>query len=330
MSLRDYNKDWELMAKYLSNEVNYFEKSRFEEQVKNNEELESDFYIAKKAWDEAGYALQYKKINSEDAFNNILGQIKPSMKKVNRFNSRSSFVGVISFVVVLLIVAFLFYYPFGTLQKMLVFSTHNINKELILGDGSRIYLNQNSSVYYPTKFDSDKRFVSFEGEGFFQIAPKNEQPFVINVDQIEIKVLGTAFNIKAHPNDKNIVVTVDNGVVEVSLNTQKVFLHKGERVVFNKVEGSLIKSINQNRNYNSWITKEIIFEDDPMGLVVETLESVYGVQIELADLGIFDNRLTASFNNADIQSVMLVVCRTFNLEFEQDSLVFRLKNQMPY
>jgi ferric-dicitrate binding protein FerR (iron transport regulator) len=98
-----------------------------------------------------------------------------------------------------------------------------------LSDGSIITLNKNTVLSYPTAFKGKTRTVKLKGEAFFAVAHDTTKPFIVEVDGVSIKVVGTAFNVKNY--DSSILVIVESGIVQVSNSKQSVLLHKGEQVL---------------------------------------------------------------------------------------------------
>lgn len=90
-----------------------------------------------------------------------------------------------------------------------------VRDSVLLSDGSKIFLNGGSDLKYPRQFTGDTREVSFTGEGYFEIAKNAKKPFLINTELIEVKVLGTKFNLKAYANDISVETMLEEGRVQV-------------------------------------------------------------------------------------------------------------------
>lgn len=87
--------------------------------------------------------------------------------------------------------------------------------QIELADGTKVWLNSASSFKYPVKFIGDQRIVYLSGEAYFEVAHDKEKPFIVKVDDVNVKVLGTEFNVKAYPEESHIQTTLINGKVEV-------------------------------------------------------------------------------------------------------------------
>lgn len=153
-------------------------------------------------------------------------------------------------------------------------------KKIILTDGSEIWLNAASRIFYPEKFDSKERVVKLiEGEAFFKIFRNEKHPFrVIAPYQMYTKVLGTSFNISAYRQTNWITVTVTTGKVAVGKGKQEMArLSKGEALHINTITATLSK---QESDYaDAWTRDELIFNDGTLKDVTQQLSRAYGVSI---------------------------------------------------
>jgi ferric-dicitrate binding protein FerR (iron transport regulator) len=118
------------------------------------------------------------------------------------------------------------YYIFSSTQKTIttpseyhIVAGKGIRKAISLPDGTKVWLNGDSKLTYNAKMnEEDTRLVSLTGEAFFDVAHDKEHPFIIRTDKVSIKVLGTAFNISAYPNDKKCETTLLRGSIELTVN----------------------------------------------------------------------------------------------------------------
>lgn len=134
---------------------------------------------------------------------------------------------------------------------------------LFLPDGTRVWLNENSELEYPSKFSPDKRTVTLKGEAFFEVKRDPSRPFIISSGSIKTTVLGTSFNIKAYGN-KNPEVNVRTGKVKVETEENSVFLERGYKAVYTE-KTSLVNKQRTNVFEPDW-KKVLIYVD---GLTLE-------------------------------------------------------------
>lgn len=100
---------------------------------------------------------------------------------------------------------------------------------IILPDGSKVWLNAATALRYPTAFRGNTREVQLTGEAYFEIAPNAQMPFIVKVNNMEVKVLGTHFNIMSYPDENNVQTTLLEGAVQVQHDTTALRLHPGQQ-----------------------------------------------------------------------------------------------------
>ena len=108
-----------------------------------------------------------------------------------------------------------------------------------LSDGSVITLNKRSSITYPSKFKGNTRAIALKGEAFFNVAPDKKKPFIISVNDVQVTVVGTSFNIKSE--NGNTEVVVETGIVRVTRSGKTVELNAGEKVVIAQSDSTRLK-----------------------------------------------------------------------------------------
>ena len=106
-----------------------------------------------------------------------------------------------------------------------------ISRKIRLEDGTTVWLNSESSLIYPEKFTGDKRAVRLSGEGYFEVARDEKKPFIVSVTDMEIKVLGTKFNVTAYQDEKMTTTTLISGAVEVVTPHRSVQLQPGKQAM---------------------------------------------------------------------------------------------------
>ncbi len=212
---------------------------------------------------------------------------------------------------------FLYQY-FGTTDMLAVASTNEVI-ETTLPDGTIVNLNRNSSLEYPEEFSGDLREVKFTGEAFFNVAHDNTRPFIIATNGLRVKVLGTTFNVNTRkPNGETEVVLVDGSVKVYYKDKEKeaVKLVPGEKALVHKTEKSITIHRNEDPNFMAWKTNLMIFIDKPLDEVIGILNQVYGANLTLASEDLSNCRLTATFENQSLPSVLQVITSTLALEIQ--------------
>lgn len=160
---------------------------------------------------------------------------------------------------------------------------------LQLSDNTKVYLNAGSSLRYPVRFTGDKREVVLIGEGYFEVAKDSTKPFIVKAGNIDVRVLGTAFNVNAYPDEECISTTLVEGKVQVDYGTERQFMQPGTRLVYDKSDGHAEISAVDVEVYTSWKDGYYYFKR-------ETLENIMDVLSRWYDLNVF-------FQNLDLKSV---------------------------
>ena len=191
-------------------------------------------------------------------------------------------------------------------------TTKKERKEVILPDGTQLWLNEKSRIYYPEEFSEHERMVHLEGEAYFEVKSMPEKPFIIHAGTGEIKVLGTAFNVQAREKEK-IKLEVVNGRVQFSSTenpASSIILGGGEAAEIKEQE---VVPLRQSKNFLSWKTGEFTFENTDLQEVLTTLESYYAVGFKTTDKNILNCRLSAQFRKQSIEEVLQILDMTLNL-----------------
>ena len=209
-------------------------------------------------------------------------------------------------------------------QKEQVAANNNDLKEIVLADGSVVTLNYGSSLSYPDKFEGRYREVTLDGEGFFEVQPNPDKPFIIHAGKADIQVLGTSFNVNAYPQNGEVAVVVRTGRVQVSSSEVadtggKVVLIPGEKGVLGMNDQVVQKSQNTDVNFLSWKTHSFTFNKTSLKDVIQQLDKVYRVQISTADPDMERLLLTARFDDRPVRFILEVIAMTHGLEIQQTS-----------
>lgn len=165
---------------------------------------------------------------------------------------------------------------------------------LTLADGTRVWMNSDSELRYPSRFEGGERRVSVTGEAYFQVAKDESLPFVVEAGGAAVRVTGTEFNVMAYPDDDRVETTLVSGGVDVEANGQTRRIEPGSQAVYDKASGSLDVRAVDLALYTSWKDGLFEFRDMPLGAVARQLERWYDVEILFADPAVADIRFTGA------------------------------------
>ncbi len=208
--------------------------------------------------------------------------------------------------------------------RIITAGTDRKNVRVDLPDGSVAFLNRESSLEYPLSFEKNKRTVKLEGEAFFEIGHEADRPFIIDAGQANITVLGTSFNVNTRNNSVEVFVTDGKVMLKSADDLSSLTLEPGD--IGSLTDNLASKDINTDPNYLSWKTEILQFDGDSLGKVFSDLQKVHNVSIELEDEAINEKRLTSTsiFNKQSPETIIRIICTTFNLEYDKQGNVFYL------
>lgn len=155
--------------------------------------------------------------------------------------------------------------------------------------------------------------MTLEGEAFFTVAHDAAHPFIVTGGDVNIKVLGTEFNVRTNAGNNSVSVVLEKGKVSVYLKGEEnknVLLTPGEQALVDINTGKIETSVNTDPNYKAWITRELVFNNSSLSTVAETLQRVYGKEIRLAGRDMTDCLLTATFKDQPLSEVLEVISAT--------------------
>lgn len=172
---------------------------------------------------------------------------------------------------------------------------------LTLADGTKVWLNAESTMRYPVKFNAKKRIVYIEGEAFFEVQKDSSHPFVVVSNNTEVTVLGTSFNFRAYPEEKNISTTLVSGAVKMENKSYQktVILSPGEQGFLNIAEGTLTKQKVDTYLYSAWKDGRIVFRDIRLEDLFNTLARWYDLQVFYLNPEVKDIRFTGDIDKTD-------------------------------
>jgi len=179
-----------------------------------------------------------------------------------------------------------------------------------LPDGSRVYLNKGGKISYPEGFTGGRN-VDLDGEAYFEVMSDPTDPFIVRSGNVVISVLGTAFNVKKPSGKSGVEVFVESGKVKVSLENSDDFLLLDPGEICMESNGSLSSRPQNEANYLSWKTKDFVFVNENLDLVLRDLENAYHVSISAGDVMSEDLRITSTYSEQSIDAILQTIGTAF-------------------
>ena len=195
---------------------------------------------------------------------------------------------------------------------------------LILSDGTRIWLNANTTLKYPEQFSGKERMVELQGEAFFEVQKNASMPFVVNTPRLSTRVLGTKFNVAARRNSRQTIVSLVEGSVEVTLThhsseTESVILKPAEQIVYDQdLNSSTIESFDASK-VSAWKEGRLVFDKETLQEVALQLEDWFGLEVVFAHQDLAKCRLKASFNDDSLIEVLETMKYALDIKYKVEN-----------
>jgi transmembrane sensor len=207
--------------------------------------------------------------------------------------------------------------------------TRNGSKtNLLLPDGSSVWLNAGSRLTYDSLYGNKFREVTLSGEAYFDVVKNTNKPFIIHAGKVNIKVLGTVFDVKSYPGEKTMETSLIRGSIEVtfpSLSSKKIILKSNQKLIIDKTESVAIPDNNEAKSVRmpvmsiehlnrigsdsliaetGWMQNRLYFNDMSLHELLKSMERKYGVSFHLTDSSLDTIHFTGSFQNETVSQAL--------------------------
>jgi transmembrane sensor len=212
---------------------------------------------------------------------------------------------------------------------------NGVKREITLPDSSTIYLNSGSSITIPSDFGNKKREIAFTGEAFFIIKHNPNKPFTLRTGKLQIADIGTSFDVKAYPEEKQISVAVETGSVAVAKKADagKATVLAGamvqnQQLIYNKADDSHTLGKISSINIAAWHNNQLRFDNASFAEIASQLQRWYNVSVKLNGTEMQGRRYTISFDNEPVGHVLDVLTKLSGTTYQinHNTVVIHLKN----
>ncbi len=307
----------ELIARYLNGEATATQRLELEKWIGLSDDNATSFALAKMAWIESQEdhfeSNSPEHIDVDAAWKNVVHRTEIKKAKVINFQRIIQLAAVF---VIAIGVLFFITNRLNPSEEFVEIGAQDERKEINLEDGSNVELNTKSSITFVDGFSDNERRVQLKGEAFFDINRDTLKPFIIATNDIEIKVLGTRFNVNS-ANPDSVEVHVESGVVELMYEKMKITLKEGETGLYYKNTGRLIKKEVTVVASQFWRNRKLTFKRTQLESIVKTLNKLYDVNISMDSTIQMDRKTTVKFEDQDIELILDILANTLNLEVEK-------------
>jgi len=290
-----------IIIKYLNGSASYEEKQQLLEWLKENGNKKI-FTDTSKVW-LASENIVTNKSEINIAFDRFVKNVQSyeSKKRVrSRFVIARTIVAASIFIAIFSVGMFLiskkstpFDKEYAAVMNSIIIG-ENSKDSVLLPDGSIVWLNSNSKLTYPEKFAEDKRIVKLEGEGYFDVIKNSKCPFIVEMPEMKVNVLGTQFEVKNRPNAKYIETILVSGKVKVTFKdiAESFILSPDEKITYDKNRKEYKITTVDAKEKVVWANDDLVFSNEKLSDILRKLENWYNIEIECSKNVNLDQRLS--------------------------------------
>ncbi len=189
---------------------------------------------------------------------------------------------------------------------------------ITLYDGTKVWLNSGTHLRYPVVFSSSSRNVYLEGEAYFHVKKSAGKPFYVHAGELDVKVLGTCFNVYAYENESFISTTLEEGLVEISAEKQKESqqIMPGQQFLYEKSSGkSELKNVDTDL-FTSWRESLLRFENAKLSDILKKMERWYDVKMNIQNGIDLNDCYTITIKTESLKEMLDVLSITADIDYK--------------
>ena len=302
----------QLIHTYLSGHATPGEQRELLEWLRESEENKRLFFEMKAVWSglqtmdklaesdrmESSLRMLNEKIDRRAAH-----MIKPTVSK-SSFTISGKWMLMVAAVILLILLPLTWILLEGStsdITQLYVTNRSNLVKVLYLPDGTKVWLNKNTSLIYPEKFSTKQREVILDGEAFFDVTKDKKHPFVVKTSSFNIKVLGTTFNVHSYKEDVQVSAVLESGVIQLqsAQGDALVTMHPGQQALYKPDTKELEVSYVAVNEHISWRYNLVTLNNVTIHEVVKSLEENYQIKIQTDSVTLRDHRYNFTYDKGD-------------------------------
>lgn len=319
--------DEELIMKYLAHECTSDELKEIERQISRDKSNAEQLFESERIWNLKNEICYSDEKVIEKAYQRLISTVGMAESVSSRGRRRSIVkvrlwwqLGAAAVIAILLVMNLLRPVVINESPDIVwnsIHVPHGQRADVTLSDGTKVSLNSATTLRYPGRFTEETRCVKLEGEGYFEVAHDEAHPFIVNTEKINVKVLGTIFNLKAYPFEQ-IEVTLAKGKVEVesSDHRNKITMRPNERILYSEVQGMVLQQGLNTDLLSAWTKGEAAYINKPLADICADLERRYNVQIKIENADLAKVVFTCHLKeNTTIEQVMNLLKGTHKLNY---------------
>jgi ferric-dicitrate binding protein FerR (iron transport regulator) len=319
------NQIYEIIARELTGTVSPEETQILESWIAENIQNQLEYEDIRMLWEQTEEFVLPNRIDQKSALN--LVHHKAAIKTSKTFRLHL-FYQVAAILVLAVLLAGTYNYLRNSFHSKPIYyeevhAAAGTRTHVDLPDGSKAYLNSGSSIRFSNQMaQSEQRRIELTGEAYFDVAKDPKHPFIVKAGTLEVRALGTEFNVDAYNPAESINVILLEGKVSISQADQEhnetlMILTPNEMARYQAKQNSISKERTyEPEKYIGWIEGKMVFVDDPIRDVIRKLANCYNVDIRLEDKQLEKYRFTGTFMNESVEEVLHTFSQTSPLTYD--------------
>jgi transmembrane sensor len=307
----------ELFKKYIADSLNRQELEKIRQQDNSLTDIELEEFIHE-GW-------MNEEVDTSEVPDALMRRVRSNLYKLRKERQPllRPYIKILAWASMLLLPIFIlstFYFyhresPLAASDELTISTGVGERANITLPDGTRVALSDESQLkYIPKIFNKKQRFIKFSGEAYFKVAKDHQRPFIIDAKGLNVRVLGTVFDLKIRPNEETAELGLESGRVLFSslLSGKAVIINPGQKAILHQSTGEISVIQTNIQDMSSWQRNELVFRNATLDTIIKSLEKAYGVhiinEVKLPSTDLFTGTLTTS----DLNGVLEVLERSYH------------------
>lgn len=209
-------------------------------------------------------------------------------------------------------------------NQVTVSASNGEKAEVVLSDGSKVWINSGSQITYDNSYNKKQRKVVLDGEAFFEVAKNENCPFIVVANDLEVEAMGTAFNINAYSDDSHMSSVLLDGKIKVNVLDKNYILDANERVVLHKRANVVTRDTVNASDFTQWKNGRLYFRNNSFEEIANTLMRTFNVDIKFESEALRNIRFTGTLGNSSIRNALDILSLTSAMRYEMDGTTIAL------
>ncbi len=305
----------ELLEKYLRDEASLLEMEELQAYLTSNKKIDS-FFEEKLANSHSVIDEQVEKRMFQNIYKEI-GDKKPKLIFPINKNKILQWAAIFLLpIITALAVIYITQNSNVNFHPVTITAQKGEKAEVVLPDGTKVWINSESTITYNNSYNQKDRLIYLEGEAFFEVTSNKKLPFVVQTKSMDVQALGTSFNVRSYEIDAFIYAVLLEGQVKVEASNQVKVLDVNQRAVFDKANNKLTIDEVDAANFVEWRKGNIYFNNQTFSQIAQTLSRIYNIEIVFASEELSQMRFSGTLGSSSIKNALDILSLTSPMYYD--------------